>query len=212
MNITDMWKGVITLKVLMIFIGFMIFSTGATPLWIAVGLIMLLGGCFLSFRQGQGAGHEACGVSKSISHVQENGGQLDPKLCRGAWNVANGVKAIFAGAVIGYVVNAVYIICTLVGAEESVVLSTRMASFVVSIPYMPIVGFWHENYVALTPDLVAVFMIGPFLLPLCQFLGYLQGPKLWEKTEKAMAEGKRRAKARSRIVKKKNPRLQKPEI
>ena len=56
-------------------------------------------------------------------------------------------------------------------------------------------------------------MISPFILPLFQFWGYMQGPKLWKKTEQAMADGRRRAKARSRIVKKnKLPRTMKPEI
>jgi hypothetical protein len=50
------------------------------------------------------------------------------------------------------------------------------------------------------------------VLPAATCAGYLQGPKLWKKTEEAMAKGKRRAKARSRIVKKNKPRVQKPQI
>ena len=74
---------------------------------------------------------------------------------------------------------------------------------------------WHENFVDLTFDVILVLMVGPFILPVFQFLGYLQGPKFWEKTEQAMADGKRRAKARSRIVKKNKdnrPRWERPEI
>ena len=62
-------------------------------------------------------------------------------------------------------------------------------------------------------DIILVLMVGPFVIPTCQFLGYLQGPKMWEKTEQAMAEGKRRAKARSRIARKKKlPKSMRPEI
>lgn len=224
MSVFEMWKGTLTIKILLIFVGFLIFLTGVVPLWIGAGLVMLAGGCFLSFRQGQGAGHEACSVSKSVERAQQEGhAQLDAKIRREAWSVSNGIRAIFAGGLVGYVVNAIYIIITLAGANEYATLMSRLASMVVSIPYMPIVANWHQVLDAetgkmvvelykLTPDMIVVFMVGPFLLPLFQFLGYLQGPKLWQKTEKAMAEGKRRAKARSRIVKKKGPKVQKPEI
>ena len=60
--------------------------------------------------------------------------------------------------------------------------------------------------------LVLVLMVSPFVIPTFTFMGYLQGPRLWENTEKAMARGKRRAKAKSRIVKKNKPREQKPQI
>ena len=91
-------------------------------------------------------------------------------------------------------------------------LVSRLASFAVSLPYMPLVTYWHPVYNVLTWDIVLMLMIGPFLLPAIQFAGYMQGPRLWEKTEKAMAQGKRRAKARSRIVKRNKPRMNQPEI
>ena len=211
-----MWKGMMTIKVLLVFVGMMLWSTGATALWIAVGVLLLAGAGFISFRQGQGAGHEACGVSKSIvrvEHAQDKPREVDPKLLRESWSVANGVRAIFAGAAVGYFINAVYIVLTLTGiAHDYVLFAARFLSLVATIPYYPIVVHWVPTYEALVPPLVAVMMIGPFLLPACQFAGYLCGPKLWEKTEKAMAQGKRRAKARSRIVKKRQPKIQKPEI
>ena len=67
---------------------------------------------------------------------------------------------------------------------------------------------------ALVPMAVAaVLMISPFVLPLCTFAGYMQGPKLWAKSEEAMAQGRRRARAKSRVAQKKRaPRVRKPEI
>ena len=44
------------------------------------------------------------------------------------------------------------------------------------------------------------------------FLGYLQGPKLWARTEEAMKQGRRRAKANARMRKKWVPQPKKPEI
>lgn len=211
-----MWKGMMTIKVLLVFVGMMLWSTGVTALWIAVGILLLIGAGFISFRQGQGSGHEACGVSKSIArveHAQDKPHEIDPKLAREAWSVSNGVRAIFAGAAIGYIINAVYIIMMLLNvAEEAPMFVARLFSLVATIPYYPIVAYWVPTYTELVPALVAVMMIGPFVLPACQFAGYMCGPKLWEKTEKAMKDGKRRAKARSRIVKKRQPKVQKPEI
>ena len=78
---------------------------------------------------------------------------------------------------------------------------------------LAIIAAWHETYEFLTTDVILVLMISPFILPLVQFAGYMQGPKLWKKTEQAMVDGRRRAKARSRIVKKnKLPRSMRPEI
>lgn len=207
-----MWKSTILIKIVLIFIGFILFSVGNEVVWTVLGCAVLLGSCWFMFRQGQGAGHESCAVTKSIERVEAEGKRADEGLYRQMWSRSNGVKSIFAGAVFAYAVNAVYIILTLVDAGEMAVMISRVVSWVVTMPYWPVIAMFHETYVALTPDIVIVLMASPFLLPLCHYFGYLCGPKLWQNTEKAMADGKRRAKARSRIVKKKGPKIQKPEI
>ena len=85
-------------------------------------------------------------------------------------------------------------------------------AWVLALPFWPLVAHWFETYDSLAPALVAVFLISPFVLPLCMFAGYMQGPKLWQKSERAMAQGRRRAKARSRVVKKRAPKVRGPEI
>ena len=207
-----MWKSTILIKIVLIFIGFILFSIGSNVAWTILGCAVLLGSCWFMFRQGQNAGHESCGVTKSIGRVEAEGKRADEGLYRQAWSRSNGVKSVFAGALFAYAVNAVYIILSLLDVSEMAVMISRVASWVVTMPYWPVIAMFHETYVALTPDIVIVLMASPFLLPLCHYFGYLCGPKLWQNTEKAMADGKRRAKARSRIVKKKGPRIQKPEI
>ena len=210
-----MWKGDLTVKILLIVVGFMIFSFGVTWLWILLGILLLLGGCIMSFRQGQGMGREACSISKSIARMQETpgkSGQIDAKMYRQAWSVSTGLKYIFAGGIVGYVINCIYIVCMIVKVDGVPLLVTRLASFAVSLPYMPLITYWRPVFDVLTWDIVLMLMVGPFVLPAIQFAGYMQGPRLWAKTEKAMAQGKRRAKARSRIVKKKKPRQIQPEI
>lgn len=211
MNVKEIWRSLLSVKVLLVVIGFMVFSTGVTALWVALGLALLLGSAYMVFRQGQGAGHEACAVSKPIADIGvEN---ADKKMLSQRWSVSTGVRSIFAGAVFAYTVNVVYILLTLLNAPTGAQVVSRLVSWAITIPYWPIIAAWHETYQYLTPDIVAVLMLSPFVLPTVHFLGYMQGPKLWKKTEQAMVNGRRRAKARSRIVKKnKLPRSMKPEI
>lgn len=210
-----MIKNIYVLKLLLIFVSFTVFSFGNMTVFMLLGLVVLLGGCFLAFRQGMAMGHEACSISSSLKHIAETGDrQPDPLMLRQAYSLSGGVKSIFAGAIVDYAINCAYIIFMLLHVNDTLMIAGRLASFVMLIPYWPVLTHWHEVYNILSWDIVALLMVSPFILPLCQFLGYRQGPELWAKTEKAMAEGKRRAKARSRIGKKKakTPKSMRPEI
>lgn len=214
LSVSEMWKGMLLIKVVLIIVGFVVFSFGNTIIWIALGALTLLGGAWMMFRQGQGAGHEACSVSHSVERVISEGkeGEVTQKLRSQMWSRSNGAKSVLASALIPYVINAIYIIFMLLDVNFTATIVARLVSWAITMPFWPIVAYWHETFTVLTPDIVAVLMISPFVLPLCHFAGYMTGPKLWEKTEKAMADGRRRAKARSRIVKKKKGGPQKPLI
>lgn len=210
-----MIKNAILMKILVIFLTFTVFSFGNMTVFAIVGVLVLLGCCFLTFRQGAAMGHEACSISHSLKHIAASGDKAaDPKMIRQAYNPSGAVKAFFAGALPDYLVNVAYIIMMLLSVEETALIVGRLLSFIVVIPYWPIVSTWHPVYDVLTWDIVVLLMAGPFLLPACQLLGYRQGPAMWARTEKAMADGKRRAKARSRIHhrKKNAPKGQRPEI
>ncbi|MBQ8972450.1 MAG: hypothetical protein IJ074_05155, partial [Clostridia bacterium] len=127
---------------------------------------------------------------------------------------SHGVAGILAGGLLDYIVNSVYIAVMLIGASEGVLFISRFCSLSVSLPLWSIVSLWHEEYTTLGADVVVMLLAGPFLIPTFQFLGYIQGPRLWKKTEQAMAAGRRRAKARSRIAQRKpqQPKIRKPEI
>ena len=108
--------------------------------------------------------------------------------------------------------GCLYIACSLLGIEP-MIIPTRILSWLLAMPFWPVVLHWYQTFDRLTATVAAVLMISPFVLPLVCFAGYLQGPRLWAKSEKAMAEGKRRARAKSRVVRRKpTPRIQKPEI
>lgn len=211
MSVFEMWRSTLAIKILLVVIGFMVFSFGITGLWVGIGIALLLAGALMVFRQGQSAGHEACAVSKSVAAIGAD--KADKKMLSQMWSVSNGVRSIFAGAAVSYTINAIYIILSVVHAPEIATFISRLVSWVITMPYWPIIAAWHETYEFLTTDVILVLMISPFILPLVQFAGYMQGPKLWKKTEQAMVDGRRRAKARSRIVKKnKLPRSMRPEI
>ena len=211
LSVFEMWRSTLAIKILLVVIGFMVFSFGITGLWVGIGIALLLAGALMVFRQGQSAGHEACAVSKSVAAIGAD--KADKKMLSQMWSVSNGVRAIFAGAAVSYTINAIYIILSVVHAPEIATFVSRLVSWVITMPYWPIIAAWHETYEFLTTDVILVLMISPFILPLVQFAGYMQGPKLWKKTEQAMVDGRRRAKARSRIVKKnKLPRSMRPEI
>ncbi len=215
MSIGDMFKiNAVTLAML-ILINLGLFTLGNTP-WMVLGLLCLAGALFLAYRQGMAFGHEAASLRKTVDRAMDpqspTHGQLDEKLIKRAWSVSLGLRGVMACALVPYLVGAAYIISSLLKAEN-VEMPLRLASWLLASPYWPVVLPWYSTFDRLTGVVAAVLMISPFVLPLSLFAGYMQGPKLWEKSEKAMAEGKRRAKAKSRVARKKPvPRSQRPEI
>lgn len=215
MSISDMWKSILGIRLLLIFLNFALFMLGITP-WLVLGLLLLIGGLYLCFRQGMAMGHKACSLLETVRHAADpqnpNHGQIDPKVAKKAWSAQTGLRAALVSALPAYVAGCLYIACTLLHIEPLDWIM-RVVSWVLALPYWPVVLAWTQTFDRLTPTVAAVLMISPFVMPLCCYAGYLQGPKLWAKSEKAMAEGRRRAKAKSRVNRpKRTPRAQKPEI
>jgi len=215
MSITDMWKSNAVTLILLIVLNLALFTLGNTP-WTVLGLICLAGGMFLSYRQGMGFGHEACGISQMVEKARDpespSYGQVDEKVQKRAWSVSTGVRGVLASALVPYVVGCLYIVLSLLKVHPADAVM-RLVSWVLALPFWPAMLPFSQTFDRLTAPVAAVLMISPFVLPLCTFAGYLRGPKLWAKSEKAMAEGRRRAKAKSRVGRKKTvPRSQRPEI
>lgn len=213
MSISDMWKNNAVTLVLLIFLNLGLFALNNMLAWTILGLILLAGALFLSFRQGMAFGHEACRLRSTLGSANRSPDpSVDARVARSAWSVNRGVKAVLAAALLPYVVGCAYIVCSLLKAE-ALVMPLRLVSWVLAAPYWPCMLPFSQTFDRLTGSVAAVLMISPFILPLATFAGYMQGPKLWAKSEKAMAEGKRRAKAKSRVTRKKRvPRSQRPEI
>lgn len=210
-----MWKTNAVTLILLIVLNLALFTLGNTP-WTVLGLICLAGGMFLSYRQGMGFGHEACGILQMVQKARDpqspSYGQVDEKVQKRAWSVSTGVRGMLASALVPYVVGCLYIVLSLLKASPADAVM-RLVSWVLALPFWPAMLPFSQTFDRLTAPVAAVLMISPFVLPLCTFAGYLRGPKLWAKSEKAMAEGRRRAKAKSRVGRKKAvPRSQRPEI
>lgn len=202
--------------VVLVFINFLFMSAGGIA-WTILGLLALAGTLFFTYRHGMAMGHEACAILKTVntSHIGEGGSLTDndKKYIKQTWSVSRGVKGLFASALIPYACSCIYIIMMLLGDSESIpTIVARIAAWLMSLPFWPAIAWKYEVFTTLEWPIVLVLMVSPFVIPSFTFLGYLQGPKLWQKTEEAMAKGKRRAKAKSRIVKKNKTRVQKPQI
>ena len=212
MSIMDMWKTCVFTTVLLIFLNLGLFTLNNNLAWTILGLILLLGSLYLVYRQGMGFGHEACRLLATLKEVDGARSPVDEKVAKRAWSVNRGVKAVLATALVPYLIGCAYIVLSLLKVD-SLAVPMRLVSWVVASPYWPCILPWTHTFDRLTGAVAAVLMISPFVMPLVTFAGYMQGPKLWAKSEKAMAEGKRRAKAKSRVVRKKRvPRSQRPEI
>lgn len=201
-----MWSanaGVLTVLILM---NLALSATGPA-LWTAVDAALVLAAMVVSYRQGMTLGHKACGVSNTVRSALEAGdrvyAQLDRAYLAQSWRPATGFRGMLASALLPYAAGGVYIILSLLNAQSGVsqtaLILSRTIAWLLSLPYWPFIMHGHSDFVALTPDIAAMLMVTPFVLPLCQFLGYMQGPRLWQRTEDAMKQGLRRAKARSRV-------------
>ena len=187
------------------------------PLSIIAGVALLAAGAYLCFRQGMQLGHGACGIRGTVEAARKAGpdvyAQLDQRYICQVWNRKTGLRGALASALVPLIAGAVYILLSLAGrAPEALLLIARTAAWLLSLPFWPLIAHWHRDFVTLTPAIVAMLLLSPFALPACAFLGYLRGPSLWANSEEAMKQGRRRAKARSRVGKKLAPRPQKPEI
>lgn len=219
MGIKSMWEtSAVALAILIG--GNLAASFTGEALWTIIGIAALLVMLYFCFRQGMGIGHGACGISGTVERAREAGdkvySQLDDKYLAQAWSRQNAVKGFLLSALIPYAAGALFIIANLLWhagiLPEIPVIVTRIIAWILSLPYWPFIMHWHEDFVTVTPAIAAMLLISPFVLPAATALGYLQGPKLWAKTEEAMKQGRRRAKARARVGKKLAPRQQKPEI
>lgn len=214
MGVKDMVKSNLITLFLLILVNTMCMSFGTTA-WIVFGLLLLAAALFSCFRQGMNIGHESCGVLQNVEAAAKEGKNpvdlLGKKYCSGAWSVSRGIKGIFASALIPYAVNCIYIALMLLDVQPAAIFA-RVAAWFISLPYWPALLHWYETFTTLEAPIIIMLMVSPFIMPAVTFIGYLQGPKLWKKTEEAMAQGKRRAKAKSRVGKKMAPKVQKPEI
>lgn len=216
MSTSDMWRINAMTLILLMFLNLGLFSLNNRVAWLVLGLLLLVGALYLSFRQGMAFGHEACALLETVNKAQDPDspayGQVDAKVAKRAWSVGHGLRAALTFALPAYIIGCLYIGATLLKVD-ALVMPLRFISWLVAAPYWPCVLAWTHTFDRLTGTVAAVLMISPFVLPGVTFAGYMQGPKLWAKSEKAMAEGKRRAKAKSRVTRKKRvPRAQKPEI
>ena len=47
MSVFEMWRSTLAIKILLVVIGFMVFSFGITGLWVGIGIALLLAGALM---------------------------------------------------------------------------------------------------------------------------------------------------------------------
>lgn len=219
MGATGIWRANASILMMLILVNLALNLAG-DALWIAAGALALAAGMAAAFRQGMGLGHGACGIRGTVESALKAGekvyAQLDRKYIEQAWSVSAGLKGLLLSALIPYAAGGIYVALSLMSQNIAVpcgaLIASRAAAWLLSLPYWPLILHWHDDFVTLTPTIAGMLLISPFALPLCTFAGYMQGPRLWRRSEEAMMQGRRRAKARARVGKKLAPKIQKPEI
>ena len=214
MSMWEMWRSNAVALLILIILDLALLSIGGLA-WIVLGILALLAALYLAWRRGMAFGHDACSLLETVRRAEDPEspahGQLDAKVINRAWSRWRGLKGTLLSALVPYVAGCAYIVCVLLKLDAAII-PTRAAGLLLAMPYWPILQPFYESFDRLTPAIAGMLMISPFVMPLCCYAGYLQGPKLWAKSEAAMAQGKRRAKAKSRVVRRRQPKPQKPEI
>lgn len=214
MSIMEMWKSSVLRTAVLIVLNLAMMSAGRLA-WVVLGLILLLGGIYLAYRQGTYFGHEACALLDNVRRVESNsehpGQQFDKKVLSRTWSKGRGIAGVLASALVPYLASCIYLAAAILNIRP-LEMPSRLVALVLAMPFWPVLAYWFESFDQLHPAIVAVLMLSPFVLPLSIFAGYMQGPRLWARSEKAMAQGLRRAKAKSRVAKKRPPKAAKPEI
>ncbi|MBQ6327048.1 MAG: hypothetical protein IJI26_13450, partial [Clostridia bacterium] len=89
MSTMDMWKANAVTLILLIVVNLALFGLGTTP-WMVLGLILLAGALFMTYRQGMGFGHEACSILQTVEKARDpqspSYGQVDEKVQKRAWS------------------------------------------------------------------------------------------------------------------------------
>ena len=219
LGIKGMWRANAGVLTILILVNLLLSATGPA-LWTVIAAALLIAAMFVSYRQGMDLGHGACGVSSTVQSALDAGdrvyAQLDRAYLAQVWRPSTGFRGLLASALLPYAAGGVYIILSLLsaggGISQTALILSRTVAWLLSLPYWPFIMHGHSDFIALTPDIAAMLLLTPFVLPLCQFGGYMQGPKLWQRTEEAMIQGRRRAKARARVGRRLVGGNKKPEI
>ena len=191
--------------VVLVMLSFMfVMQTVAAPMWIHVGLSLLMLGCYGLMLYGDGAarGERAATLSASIERQKEEGRIIDPDQLP----MAFALKSAWIGYGIGVapliVVGALNLIFApgyLPEQFNPMDLITR----VVLMPYQMLYSLL-ETQMDLRNWLL---LVCPLIAPLCMPLGYMQGPRLRKKKLEMIAKGVKRKRKALKVNK---PRQRKP--
>ena len=188
----------------------MVFDAGGEEvhlfLWPIIGTASLLAVSFILLRIGLAQGTKAYSLYSA--------GQQAGKTAFGSYDVSRVIRGCRAYVIIGYALSALYIAGWLIsagsaGAAEAGLTTltqiTRLLCWLFALPFLPPAMFFTESLSSLSFAVIFVLALYPLWFPCMYLIGYTGGKKQYASMEKAMIKGRRRARARSRVMKNNKP-------
>ena len=204
---------------------------------IILNIALLAGICGICLNDGGYRGEKACTLNASLEKQKREGRPADPAAYKNAWSKMTAYRMLAIAIIPFWLLAAVNLMVNPPRPGMPAVMTRAETESALPPPVQPIGDEVEEDEAAgvLTPALIIntvtrlvfipynftyfflseVWLYWLFLLyavpfPLAACLGYLNGPKLYEKKIKDMLKGKRRKMRKIRSERK--PRQQKPVV
>jgi len=204
---------------------------------IILNIALLAGICGICLNDGGYRGEKACTLNASIEKLQKDGRPIDPAAQKNTWNKLTAYRMLAMVVIPFWLLAAVNLIVNpprpgmpaviaraetesalpppvqIIGDEPeadeviSVITPALIINTVTRLVFIP----YNFTYFFLSEVwLYGLFFLYAVPFPLAACLGYLNGPKLYDKKIKDMLKGKRRKMRKIRAERK--PRQQKPVV
>lgn len=200
--------------VLMLLSIFFVIGLGSTTWQLVLGALLLVGFGALLFNEGGYNGEKACTLGALLDRQVKEGRKVDAQQYSETWSIKNGVRSLIVMvlpflllATVNAVVYPLYpevpvveeqeatgsgtgfLVDDMTEPEEIETTPTNWVQVVTRVVFAPFASLFT---LVSNDTLNALFFPLGLILPVCDFAGYLCGPRLRARKLKDIARGKRR--------------------
>jgi len=174
--------------------------------WPFVGTAAMIVSILILYRTGIASGLKGASLRAT---VEKSGKDAD-----GAFDMVQMKKGLPGYVIVCYALSVLYLAVYAMTASsqggEAAALSTpvqitRLFCWIGALPFLPPATFLVGDLTGMSLPIIAVLAVYPLIFPAVYYFAYSRGPALWEARQDAMKKGRRRAKARSRVMKNNKP-------